>query len=85
MSQVDPAVFAELPPDVAAELAAALPPSHESFFSKGNIPPEPRPGSPSHPANSREARAQDGVAKAAKVLGPSALCSTPRHVIELCQ
>ena len=44
MSQVDPAVFAELPPEVAAELAAALPPSHASFFSEGNIPPAP--GSP---------------------------------------
>ncbi len=41
MSQVDPAVFAELPPEVAAELAAALPPSHASFFSMGNIPPDP--------------------------------------------
>ena len=44
MSQVDPAVFAELPPDVAAELALALPPSHAAFFSEGNIPPDP--GSP---------------------------------------
>lgn len=64
MSQVDPAVFAELPPEVAAELAAALPPSNAAFFSEGNIPPDP--GSPSLPVAESVAAAQDEVrAKAA--------------------
>ena len=61
MSQVDPAVFAELPPEVAAELAAALPPSHASFFSVGNIPPDP--GSPL-PSGADAAAAAQGCLKA---------------------
>lgn len=73
MSQVDPAVFAELPPEVAAELAAALPPSHASFFSVGNIPPDP--GSPLPSGTDAEAAAQHDpkVRAAAKVLLTSLL------------
>ena len=56
MSQVDPAVFAELPPEVAAELAAALPPSHASFFTEGNV--MPAPSSPSASGEDAVAAAQ---------------------------
>ena len=74
MSQVDPAVFAELPPDVAAELAAALPPSHAAFFSEGNIPPDP--GSPSPVGAEIGAAAQsDARAKAAAKVIPAVLKS----------
>ena len=73
MSQVDPAVVAELPPEVAAELAAALPPSHASFFSEGNIPPDP--GSPlPNRADAAAAAQHDARAKAAvKVRGLTVL------------
>ena len=46
MTQIDPAVLAELPPDVVAELIARLPPSHEPFSKQGNLsqsPNEPEP------------------------------------------
>lgn len=39
MTQIDPAVLAELPPDVVAELVAGLPPSHEPFAKQGNLSP----------------------------------------------
>lgn len=72
MSQVDPAVFAELPPDVAAELALALPPSHAAFFSEGNIPPDP--GSPSPVGAEIGAAAQsDARAKAPAKVIPAVL------------
>ncbi len=39
MTQIDPAVLAELPPDMVAELVARLPPSHEPFTKQGNLSP----------------------------------------------
>ena len=79
MSQVDPAVFAELPPDVAAELAAALPPSHASFFTVGNIPPAPDSPSPCGPEDASAAQA-DGRAKAAAKVLPPTISTCALHV-----
>lgn len=75
MSQVDPAVFAELPPEVAAELAAALPPSHASFFTEGNIMPVP--SSPS--ASGEDAAAAAQAAQKAQIVAKvrSSILSTP--------
>lgn len=81
MSQVDPAVFAELPPELAAELAAALPPSHASFFSVGNIPPDP--GSPLPSGTDAAAAAQHDIkAKAAAKVRATSLLSvgSPTHM-----
>ncbi|CAL8466850.1 g6386 [Coccomyxa elongata] len=39
MTQIDPAVLAELPPEMVAELVAGLPPSHEPFTKQGNLSP----------------------------------------------
>ena len=74
MSQVDPAVFAELPPEVAAELAAALPPSHASFFTEGNIMPVPSSPSPSGEDAGAAAQADRRAQTVAKV-PPSILCT----------
>ena len=88
MSQVDPAVFAELPPEVAAELAAALPPSHASFFTEGNIMPVP--SSPSASGEDAVAAAQaDQRAQTAATVPPSILCtpcsSQQSRIARLCK
>ena len=75
MSQVDPAVFAELPPEVAAELAAALPPSHASFFTVGNIMPVPSSPSASGDDAAAAAQADQRAQTVAKV--PSSILCTP--------
>ena len=40
VTQLDPAVLAELPQDVVEELVAGLPPSHEPFAKEGNLSPD---------------------------------------------
>lgn len=78
MSQVDPAVFAELPAEVAAELAAALPPSHASFFSEGNIPPDSGSSLPSGTDTAAAAQHDARAKAAAKVCFTSLLmCRLP--------
>ena len=55
MTQIDPAVLAELPPDMVAELVARLPPSHEPFTKQGNLSPTtPPPEGDSHAAEDGE-------------------------------
>lgn len=61
MTQVDPAVLAELPPDVVAELIARLPPSHEPFSKQGNLsqsPNEPEPENSAHASCEGKANAR---------------------------
>lgn len=40
LTQIDPKVLEELPPDVVAELKAGLPPSHAPFAKQGNLSPD---------------------------------------------
>jgi hypothetical protein len=46
MTQVDPKVLEELPPDVVEELRAGLPPSHAPFAKQGNLSPDASQGDP---------------------------------------
>ena len=61
MTQVDPAVLAELPTDLVAELIARLPPSHEPFAKQGNLSQSPSGSEPengSHPSHEGKANAR---------------------------
>lgn len=42
VTQLDPAVLAELPRELVSELVAGLPPSHEPFAKTGNLSPDAR-------------------------------------------